>query len=316
VIDFVKTRRLGVSWAASVLVLMAGVVTSASAFVESGITGSVSDFTNCPVPIISVSNRNSCVHSYTRGGSVKIGHATVPISAPGDTFDFGEYKESIAPCGLREPTGCVIAPPHEVLSGPAQPVPGGALGTIGNAQITGVSAKLEWVTSPPPNTSFGTFFETCPVSPLELPLVTYDECRITGGRNGTGVTLRVRIHLLSPFLGSSCYIGTLANPIVIPLTVGITNPPPPASPIHGKPAEAVHNRGGVFLEALGVTLVSNSFAVPAANGCGTTGGGLINAAINQKVGLPSPAGQNAMVVNADAEISGAQNLLEHGWTGE
>jgi hypothetical protein len=292
--------------------VLASLTVSASAFTEPGLTGTAADFSNCPVLVIAGNEQNNCVHAYTMGGSVHIGRATVPITVPGDTFDFGEFKAGSSPCGLAEPTGCVLAPPHGVINGPAQPIPGGVLGTIGNVQLTGVAGQLEWATAPMSGTSFGTFGELCNVTD---PLITFDECRLISGSNEPGATLKVRIHLQSPFLGSHCYIGTAGNPIVIALTSGITNPPPPATPIHGKAFEAIHIRSGGF-EVSGATLVSNSFAVPAAVGCGITGGALVDQAIDQKVGLPSPAGRNTIIINATAELAGAQFLLAHGWRSE
>jgi hypothetical protein len=287
---------------------------SASAFTEPGLTGGYADFANCPANIVGLAPLGRCLHSYTTGGMVQIGHSSVQISIPGDTFDVGtagEEESGIAACMLLGGTACAISPPHGILNGPAQPVPGGLLGVVGNVPLTGVSAKLEWATPLPVDTAFGRA-GTCGAN---SPLAIYNNCVFTNGRAGTAATLSVKIHLMSPFLGSNCYIGSATSPIVIALTAGVTSPPPPAQPIHGKPYESVLFGTGANILP-GVTLVNNSFAVPVASGCGTSKGSLINASINHKLGLPSLPGHNMIVINATGEEIAAANVLQHGWTGE
>jgi hypothetical protein len=280
---------------------------SAGAFTEPGITGTWADFANCPARTIVVFESNECEHSYTTGGVVQVGHSTVPISVPGDTLDVGISLPESA--GER---GVAFAGQHGILNGPDQPVPGGLLGAIGNVQLTGVKAKLEWAAAVPSDGSFG-FTENCGPNPL----VTFDACKIINGKPGTAVTLSAKIHLISPFLGSTCYIGSAAHPIVIALTTGTTNPPPPALPVHGSPAKYISLlTGHGFLGVFALTFVNNSFSVPAASGCGTSGGNLVDASINHKLGLPSPPGQNMILITANAEQNFGAEVLEHGWTGE
>ena len=296
-------------------------------FVEPGITGRVSDFTNCPVNVIVAGftqfgpgeeGGGLCVHAVVVGGVVQIGHSSVAISVPGDSFDLGGtplFEGASSACAVINLAECVVSPPHGLLNGPAQPVPGGLLGTVGNVQLTGVSAKLEWAAPVAPDTAFGTE-GGCNSS---NPLLTLSECRLVTGVSGTAVTLSVKVHLLSPFLGSHCFIGSAAHPIVIPLTTGTTSPPPPAKPIRGKPYEfgvpgAIGTQNALRL--LGVTLVSNSFSVPAATDCGTGGGNLLDAAIDHKLGLPSAAGLNMISIKTNNEQENGFGVREGGWTGE
>jgi hypothetical protein len=290
-----------------VLVLMGlalSLSASASAFTEPGFTGTWADFANCPASVIVLLSNNDCEHSYVTGGVVQIGHSSVPISVPGDTLDVGVTF----PVGA---VGSAVSAPHGILNGPAQPVPGGLLGTIGNIPLTGVVAKLEWASPVPANTVFG-FVEGCGKDPL----VTFDFCKLINARSGTAVTMRVKIHVMSPFLGPTCYIGSAANPILIQLTTGVTNPPLPAQPIHGRSLEFLKAPYPFLQQAFGFTLVSNSFAVPAATGCGTSGGNLVDASISHKLGLPSPPGLNMIAISAIAEQAPASQVLIHGWTGE
>jgi hypothetical protein len=292
----------------------------ASAFTEPGYTETFADFSNCAVPVIV---RGPCFHAYARGGLVQVGHATVPISIPGDTFDFGlnanhtgiggEVCEPLGP--LRPHAECVLAGGHGLLNGPAQPVPGGLLGSIGNVQLAGVRAKLEWASPVPAYAVIGQStdeFEVTGKFP-ESPYVVYNQDSLLNGLNSPGIVLTAKIHLLSPFLGVNCYIGSASSPIVIHLTTGATNPPPPNVPIHGSFG---HVQGGNIFEVGPMQLVDNAFSVPAASGCGTSGGGLLDGAIDRKLGLPSPAGHNSMLLLASVEFASARELIEHGWTGE
>jgi len=305
-------RRVLLAFSVVSLVVLSGAATVAAAFTEPGITGTTADFANCPKLSV-IGSGGKCVHAYTTGGVIQIGHSSAPISVPGDTFDVGltEEEEESAICFSIGFTECVISPPHGMIHGPAQPVPAGLLGTVGNVQLTGVSAMLEWAVQVPPDTAFG---------PLGLsfstnPFVVFDLARLLNAESGTALTLTAKIHLMSPFLGANCYIGSAANPMVIPLTAGVTNPPPPAKPIHGKAYELLLKRAGA-IQLLGSTLVSNSFAVPVATGCGTSGGSLVDASIDHKLGLPSRAGLNMMAVDANGEELAVKELVEvGGWTG-
>jgi hypothetical protein len=296
------------------LALLSSFAGNAWAFTEPGITGHWTDFANCPVNLIASAESSKCLHSYVIGGSVQVGHSNVPISVPGDTFDLGvggEEGEGVAVCAPFGGTECTVTPSHGLFNGPAQPVPGGLLGAVGNTQITGVLAKLEWAVNVPPGTAFGRTSGCLNADPLAI----FNLCKLQSAQAGTALTLEAKIHLMSPFLGPSCYIGSAASPIVIPLTTGFTSPPAPAHPIHGNPDVEIINRPGA-LQVLGTTLVNNSFSVPVATGCGTSGGGLINSSINHKLGLPSPPGQNTIVIIANAEERAAIEVLTHGWTGE
>lgn len=284
-------------------------------FTEAGITHTFADFSNCPPPAISPTA--GCVHVYTQGGVIQIGNATVPITVPGDTFDMGFVGEGgrifLSPfceafdalTGTEE--GCVVSPPHPILNGPAQPVPGGLLGTLGNLRLGAVSAKVEWAAPPPPNTVFGVATEEPGV-----PGTVLDENALLEGR-GLVVALSAKIHLINPFLGANCYIGSDQNPIAIDLTAGSTSPTPPNKPLVGRTAVLTGYQHGLITALTGGRLVGNSFAVPGASGCRSSGaGGLLDGAIDHKLGLPSPAGHNAAVIEPVDEQAGTETLAEHG----
>jgi hypothetical protein len=56
--------------------------------------------------------------------------------------------------------------------------------------------------------------------------------------------------------------------------------------------------------ATGVNIVDNTFAVPAASGCGFTflDKPLITAAVNLKEGLPAAAGQNSAILSGTTKL--------------
>ena len=105
------------------------------------------------------------------------------------------------------------------------------------------------------------------------------------------ITLPIKIQLVSPLLGGNCFIGSDDDPIGL----NIANTTAPTFDIQffdpdGTPSadpSAVMAR--FFLP--GATQGDSSFAVPAATGCGP--GGTVDATINSRLGLPSPAGNNS-----------------------
>jgi hypothetical protein len=290
----------------------------ASAYTEPGLTYTYADFSNCPVPLLSIGGANGkCLHAYVTGGAVQIGHAIVPISVPGDTFDEGQnhsenHTELCIPLTPLPPGTCVVSGQHGILNGPAQPVPSGLLGSIGNAQLTGVQAKLEWALPIPPETVFGQNVEG---GSFESPFAVINEPGLLDESNSPGLVLTAKIHLLSPFLGPNCYIGSQASSIVIHLTTGATSPPPPNASIHGSFGNVSITNADIG-RLVSMRLVDNSFSVPVASGCGTSGGGLLDGAIDRKLGLPSAAGHNSALILTNADFAATKTLLAHGWTGE
>ena len=109
------------------------------------------------------------------------------------------------------------------------------------------------------------------------------------------ITLPIKIQLVSPLLGGNCFIGSDDDPIGL----NIANTTAPTFDIQffdpdGTPSadpSAVMAR--FFLP--GATQGDSSFAVPAATGCGPAG--TADATINSRLGLPSPSGNNNVVLN-------------------
>jgi hypothetical protein len=122
-------------------------------------------------------------------------------------------------------------------------------------------------------------------------------------------TLPVKVSLGNPLLGK-CSIGSDSDPIVLnPLfnPIGTLSFEPDPDPVQF-PNVAV-------LGIKGSTLTDDTFTVPAATRCGT--GEVANAPINAFLGLPSPSGNNHLVLNGNnalfaddfSQSNQAQDLL-------
>lgn len=228
-------------------------------------------FRGCPRPEEKV--MFFCVRSDITGGHLLMGSKNAPIENPlkltgGTNVEFGEFT----------------ANSEGGLSKVKQKVPGGVIG------LTGLTWLLEF---------FGS-------DALTLYAVT-ELAGIPSNFTPTSVTLPIKVHLETPsnVLGKNCYIGSVGTPIVLNNITGTTSPPPPNKPITGKEFtiseenEIAYLKDGIF--------VDNAFAVPGASGCTLTLFGFIpislNGFVNSQAALPSPAGKNEAVQEADIEFA-------------
>lgn len=274
-------------------------------------SGAFAMFRYCPYTNPAVLEYGSCVVNTTRSGSLTIGATSLPIDSP---IVLQGGVEWLADSPLYDAIG---AP---TLSAAPAKVPGGLLGLM----------------NPAPNWPFplwAIFWSivgsandvTATLEPIQTIQTNFSNSLYppTDGSDPTVARLAVRVHLQNPFLGNSCYIGSAQNPIVLKLQVGTTAPPPPNQPIAGNVGNVyvvpVGDDPYAYIQVDGSTLVDNSFAVPAAKGCGNIALGLpiatqvldalVSGAVNLKVGLPSAAGKNTAIMNGDASITTAANVL-------
>lgn len=247
----------------------------------------------------------ACVVAKVTSGSFTMGNATVPLHATitlqGGVTDLG-YSPFFEAVGA--PT----------MSPTPQDVPGGLLGLANPApdwpfplwvafwSVVNSANGVQAITEPAGHA-------TAYLGNAIFPPDTGD---------ATAVHLPIRVRLQNPFLGNNCYIGSFQNPIVLNLVTNTTNPPPPNQPITGSPgifsSEETTNPEGYVNYIRGSTLVDNSFAVPAASGCGNVALGLpiitevldflVSGVVNLKEGFPSPAGKNTAVMVNDVTIAG------------
>jgi hypothetical protein len=266
-------------------------------------TGEYARFNNCPSTTAGVFK---CLYSVTEGGQIVLGKKSVPIVNPVTLQGgFSEPPEEEEP---EEGVSKFFAATNgETLSKTPQPVPGGLSGLVNCKEIslgflrasceaifenglTGVNATLE----------------------LARPA---SEIRISQSHiiSETGVALKlpVKVHLENPLLGSGCFIGSAASPLIWNLTAGETAPPPPNKSIRGSSGVGEFIDGGYILRLKENKLVDNAWSAPGATGCG---GFLVeyilDPIINSSVGVPSAAGRNTAILQNDVYLATAHRVNE------
>jgi hypothetical protein len=226
-------------------------------------------FINCPIEQGGV-----CTLAETLKGEFKIGSKTVPITVP------VVIQGGLAELGFG---GEPLIPPRfgaEELSKSPEPLPGGLTGlTEGVGGSVTATAELA-----------GTAF----VRPLGL-----------GFAEGRAVVLPFKVHLENELLGPNCYIGSNAEPLVLNLTDGTTEPPAGVEPISGAIGKNEGLDKGDILAFIGNKLVDNTFAAPAATGCGTSPllEPIVTALVNVDAGLPSAPGKNTAILEGNVFTS-------------
>jgi hypothetical protein len=206
-----------------------------------------------------------CIDIQQRSGNFNIGGFNVPLH---ETL---EIRGKLVPNGTEIPD---FVPPTGTTGffARAERVPGGLLG-------------IEWI---PGNTVLAITELAGPSSAIKIE------------PNTSRVQLPIKVRLVNLLLGMDCHIGTNSRPVMLNLITGTTSPPPPNTPITGRRGTFAEIPGGFSF--LGNTNVENSFAVPSATECGL-GLGLINSLVNLRLGLPSAAGRNSIVLNSDVALA-------------
>jgi hypothetical protein len=252
-------------------------------------TGEWAVFADCP---LSRATLTDCVYSQTTGGSFKLGSKTVPIE---NTVTLqGGYE------GAGENIKFFGAEDGNTLSKTPQPVPGGLAGLVNCKEISNFIVRLACETT----------FEnglTGVNATLELAKPA-TEVKLNTEHllfsAGVALQLPVKVHLENPFLGSSCYVGSSASPLVIPLTTGTSGS------LKGKVGAISFNEEFDKTTVTGSVLVNNTFTAPSATGCG---GAivelLINPIINGMIGLPNGSGANAATLDANFEDGAAGSVI-------
>jgi hypothetical protein len=287
--------RLGVRGVAilGALGVCASLCVAAPAFaVEHHPKGDFAPFADCPLSNKALAE---CVLAETNAGEFTVGKKSVPISKLIKLQ--GGYIENEA-TELEEFVG---AEDGNTLSKTPQTVPGGLLGIVApsflpkflqelfnefiNKGITGVTATTELAA---PASSIG----------INTENLIFE--------HGTALSLPVKIKLENAFLGSSCYIGSNAHPVVIEFTTGTTAPPLPNKPITGKAGTLEFKDEFAIISLTGGRLVNNSYAVPGAEGCGGILSFLIDPAINAQLGIPAAAGHNTAILEGKLQTANAK----------
>lgn len=274
--------------------VLAALVLASSAFASAHHPkGEFAGFGECPLNRATITD---CVLSVSSGGFFTVGKKTVPLKNP------------VTLQGGYEGSGSEIkfygAEEGETLSKTKQPVPGGLLGITAptwwpkfiqdwfnnliNEGFTGVNAIVEL---------------TGPSKGLTNIKLNTENLLF---EVGTALGLPVKIHLENAILGSNCYIGSESKPVQIDFTSGTTSPPPPNKPLKGSAGTFSANPEFTLLTFSGGKLVNNSFAAPAASGCGGIFSFLVDPLVNSILGLPSAAGTNTAVLEGKIQDAVAE----------
>jgi hypothetical protein len=250
-------------------------------------TGNFAPFAQCPLsnPLVT-----QCIVASTSSGEFIVGKKTVPINKTitlqGGTitnektgeveFVASENGETLSKTALNVPGGLFGIKPPESWSKEAKE----RFEEMINKGLTGVTETTELAK---------------PASAIKLNTenLIFEE--------GVALQLPVKIKLSNFLLGSSCYVGSEASPIILNLTTGETSPPPPNKPIHGAAGEVKIEEGGALVVLSGGSLVDNAFSAPEASGCGGALSSFVDPLVNSQFGLPAAAGHNTAILNGKLE---------------
>lgn len=249
------------------------------------LNGEWAPFTRCPVDASAllgadgVDRTPQCVVSSSASGSIKLGNTTVTT---------GRTNLQIGVVQNADGSSTVVAPSGGALIADSTTVPGGLIGLMCPSNVPAVTAICNQLTNSTLNKI------TATVESVGTP-TDFDQS--AGALTGLPiVSIPVRIHLENPFLGSKCYIGTAAKPVVLrPSNVDY----PEFGLTFFDGAGNLNDEGEMSrVNLAGATQQDTTFAVPGASGCGLGLFGLIDAAVNLKTGLPSAAGKNSLTLNS------------------
>jgi hypothetical protein len=295
----INQDRTKVTWMALLLAVIASLALTASASAK--LTGNYTKFSQCP---FNNPEASKCIYSTTVGGEVVLGSKKVPIVNPAVLQ--GAYTEGDGE-GFASFAKVIPATNGVTLSKAPQPVPGGLAGLVNCKEISNFILKTscEWTFE---NGLTGVNATLELARPANEILISENNL---GGETGTALKLPVKIHLENPFLGGSCYVGSSTSPLIWNLTSGTTAPPAPAKPIKGTVGELEFLEEGRILETKGTTLVDNTWAAPATNGCGGLLSIILDPIVSTAAGLPASSGTNSAVLVNNIFIGSAIEVAKN-----
>jgi hypothetical protein len=257
--------------------------------------GIFATFAQCPTERPGVT---LCLHAEMVGGMFAIGKLSVPITRP------LVVQDGTVPTGRANLNEYFLSPPvnGQGIAPNELEIPGGmkAILQCPQAGCRGPSGSVI------PNTVVATI-ETAvsPANPGILDLAAAIEER------RSALTLPVRVQLHNSLLGSACYLGSATHPIELRATTGTTNPPLPNKPITGSLGQfaSVFENGYELDSLTNVKLVDNAFSVPVAQGCGGQLAWLVDAEIDQALGLESTPGHNTGILMGAIQLAEVEAVL-------
>lgn len=268
-------------------------------------------FANCPteIPIVYL-----CQTGTITGGEVTIGSARMPIDQP-ITLQAGLIKTG-NPENERE-FFLVPGKNGESLSKTELNVPGGLFGPSNCDEIRGGSffrRGAQELCRRFFDNRFTRVTATVESAANEHNPPILNEYNF-GSEQGSALTLPTKIHLKNPLLGNGCYIGSESNPIELQLSSGTSGK---LKGKFGEPEtviEVVKEEKLRSLRDTGISLVDNTFTVPAAEGCGEIFGvtGFLDPLLDRKLGLPSGTGKNAVKLELELNLAPAETVIAGGF---
>lgn len=232
---------------------------------------------------------------------VTVAAVCLSSSAPNGTFTIGETTLTSGATDLqlgmlnRAGVYTTVPPAGGAVVGAPVEIPGGLLGLMCPSNIPLVSTICLGLVNNPLNKVTATIQSAG--APTDFNLAA-------GLAVGVPiVTLPVKIKLDNPFLGSTCYIGSDANPILLK-PANLTKPTGRVVRFNADGTPSATGQMG-YLSMSGAAQGDSTFAVPKSNGCGLFG--ILSGAVDLKQHLPSAAGSNSLVLNdATTNLGGFQ----------
>jgi hypothetical protein len=253
-------------------------------------TGDYAPFAACP---LSNPQTDVCFFAQAEGGELRIGQKAISIAAT-ITMQGGIHEDQAS--GRQRFIG---AEGGETFSRVPQAIPG-RFEIAAPRSLPGYVRAIfdEFIDREATELTITTEFAA---PPRAVQIDTQDLVEAKGG----GLSLPVKIKLGNPLLGASCYIGSDADPISIPLTTGTTARAQGRPSLTGKPGHA-HFKDEYNLVTLEEdALVNDSFPAPRASGCGGALAFLVEPAINAALALPIAAGGNEAILTGTLQTANA-----------
>jgi hypothetical protein len=224
-----------------------------------------------------------CAAVSSPSGSFTVGHVTAPLGA-------SDVQMGLVLTSSAEPEDQweIVSPPGGAVVGSPTPIPGGLPALV----CPSTSRFLEQVCR---GRSTGVVdYLTATVTSAGAP----SDFNLEGafGLEASLITVPVKLHLENPLLGGGCYIGSNSEPIVLhPHNLSFPQLGLAEFETNGTP----DTEGPMLvLSITGSSEGDSTLAIPGANGCGF--GGWLDSAIDRNLTLPSPSGNNSVVLNETA----------------
>ncbi|HET6997568.1 MAG TPA: hypothetical protein VFI03_03180 [Solirubrobacterales bacterium] len=216
------------------------------------------DFAGCPSPTEDEFVATCLKFEFT-GGHFELGKRDVPVTNP-----------IVLRGGQKSITGEFAGNSEAGIVPVQQPVPGGLIGLTG----------YQWLD------------ELLDQPQLKL-YATVELAGQPGNLLQEALPLPVKVHLQNPVLGSNCYVGSDANPLMLNLAL---TKEPDFNPDPARPSVERFTGGSV---------ADSAYAVPGASGCQLELGPFqvpISKAVNSAYGLPAAAGTSEAALDFDLSL--------------